>query len=172
MNRVTYGAVIAAIAVTAAWPPDCFARLIESWPYEKLLRESDLVVIAEAVSTTDSGETTSENIWKAKFVGVITEFKVHSQLKGKLEGTKLQVAHFRLEQGVRIQNGPLLVSFRMKGFTVINDKAKMGIGKPDYLLFLKRRKDGRYEPVSGQIDPLLSVREMYENLPPEIGVGK
>jgi hypothetical protein len=31
---------------------------------------------------------------------------------------------------------------------------------PEYLLFLKRGKDGRYEPVSGRIDPILSVREM------------
>jgi hypothetical protein len=29
------------------------------------------------------------------------------------------------------------------------------------LLFLKARKDGRYEPLSGQYDPALSVREMY-----------
>jgi hypothetical protein len=38
---------------------------------------------------------------------------------------------------------------------------KRGVVKPEYLLFLKRGKDGRYEPVSGRIDPVLCVREMY-----------
>jgi hypothetical protein len=33
--------------------------------------------------------------------------------------------------------------------------------KFEYLLFLKKRGDGRYEPVSGRIDPLLSVRELF-----------
>ena len=33
---------------------------------------------------------------------------------------------------------------------------------PEYLLFLKRLKDGRYEPVSGRIDPAPSVREVSE----------
>jgi hypothetical protein len=31
-------------------------------------------------------------------------------------------------------------------------------------LFLKARKDGRYEPVSGQYDPALSVRELNSPL--------
>ena len=33
---------------------------------------------------------------------------------------------------------------------------------PDYLLFLKKGRDGSYEPVNGQIDPVLSVRELRE----------
>jgi hypothetical protein len=38
----------------------------------------------------------------------------------------------------------------------------LGVGqRPQYLLFLKKRPDGRYEAVSGQIDPSLSAREMY-----------
>ena len=31
-----------------------------------------------------------------------------------------------------------------------------------YMLFLKRRADGRYEPVSGRIDPARTVRVLYE----------
>jgi hypothetical protein len=32
-------------------------------------------------------------------------------------------------------------------------------GKPDYVLLLKLRPDGRYERVSGQDDPALSFRK-------------
>jgi len=34
---------------------------------------------------------------------------------------------------------------------------------PEYLLFLKERKDGRYEAVSGQIDPEFFVRTLFPN---------
>lgn len=43
------------------------------------------------------------------------------------------------------------------------------LGPPEYLLFLKRTADGRLEPVSGQIDPALSVREMHRPLPAGLG---
>jgi hypothetical protein len=35
-------------------------------------------------------------------------------------------------------------------------KGSIAEGKPDYLLFLKLRPDGRYEAVSGQYDSALS----------------
>jgi hypothetical protein len=33
-------------------------------------------------------------------------------------------------------------------------------GPPDYLLFLKVRKDGRSEPVTGQVDSMFSARKI------------
>ena len=33
--------------------------------------------------------------------------------------------------------------------------------KPEYLLFLRRRTDGRCEPVSGQLDAAFSVRAVF-----------
>ena len=33
-----------------------------------------------------------------------------------------------------------------------------GNEEPEYMLFLKKRSDGRYEPVSGQYDPDDSVK--------------
>ena len=38
---------------------------------------------------------------------------------------------------------------------------KNQINPPEYLLFLKLRKDGLYEPVSGQLDAALSVRTIF-----------
>ena len=36
---------------------------------------------------------------------------------------------------------------------------------PQYMLFMKRMKDGRYEPASGHIDPVMSIRRV--SAPPE-----
>jgi hypothetical protein len=167
--------LLAALAATVLWPADGAARLLEGWPYDRLFKEADLVVIAEAVAVADADETTTDNLWKEKFLGVVTTFKVRAQLKGKGflgEGEKLEVLHFRLPKDVLIQNGPCLVSFRLEGIPIRTKTAKMDLGKPEYLLFLKKGKGGRYEPVSGRTDPALSVREMFYPLHEELGKGK
>jgi len=46
-----------------------------------------------------------------------------------------------------------------KGYIGVNEEMS---AQPEYLLFLKRRTDGRYEPISGQMDAALSVREVAE----------
>ena len=38
---------------------------------------------------------------------------------------------------------------------------KNQVNPPEYLLFLKKGKDGMYEPVSGQLDAALSVRTIF-----------
>lgn len=158
MNRLLAILVVVALVLPA------HARLLADWPYERLLKDADVVVIAEAMAAEDTGETTQDNPWKVDFVGVSTKFAVKTVLKGKVEGDTLTVLHYRIKPDVLVRNGPLLVSFRLKGIEVRTKTSKMNLGKPHYLLFLKKRKDGRFEPLSGQIDPVLSVREMYEPL--------
>ena len=142
------------------------ARLIPSWPYERLFKEADLVVIARAEDTNDTNDPYSEEGWKGKFVGQNTQFVAQSVLKGKLgDEKKLTVLHYRLAEGVAIANGPSLVKFRkdslMLSGTVNGIAFQSNLGRPEYMLFLRLRKDGRYEPVSGQFDPALSVRELH-----------
>jgi hypothetical protein len=67
-------------------PPLAKARLLASWPYKKLLKEADVVVI-------------------------------------------------------------------------VKKEAKVGLPRHGYLLFLKKGEGGRYEPVSGQVDPQFSERK-------------
>jgi hypothetical protein len=52
---------------------------------------------------------------------------------------------FQIEpkEGKKIKNGPGLIGFRE--------------GPAEYMLFLTRLPDGRYQCVSGQFDPYLSV---------------
>jgi hypothetical protein len=158
--------VYALLTVAAGGVPasSASARLIENWPYDRLFKESDLVVIASVASVEDCKDRRSDNPWKIEFLGVNTTFKVESVLKGKAADT-IKVLHYKLEEGVDIRSGPLLVSFRKEGQAFQTKRGKFGLGRPDYMLFLKVRKDGRYEPVSGPIDPGLAVREMHKPLP-------
>jgi hypothetical protein len=100
---------------------------------------------------------------------VDTTFSVQTVLKGKVEGDMLTVLHYRLEKDVRVDSGPLLVAFRTRGMQVNLRHGQLYLGRPSYLLFLKRKNDGRYEMVSGQIDPALAVREMHHPLPEKMG---
>jgi hypothetical protein len=156
--------VIALLAMAAA---PAFARLVEDWPYERLFKAADLVVIARPERTTQTKDRLSPADWKVELIGQETVFTVEATLKGKVkDDRKLQVLHYRLPDDILIDNGPLLVSFRVEPLVlkgVANGRAfKTALGRPEYLLFLRARPDGRLEPVSGQIDPALSVRELDE----------
>jgi hypothetical protein len=145
--------------------PPSFGRLIENWPYERLFKEADLVVIGIAEGTVQTKDQLKAKGWKAEFIGQETSIFVETTLKGNLKGEKkIKVLHYRLPDGVAVINGPLLVTFRkdalpLKG-TINGEAFKAALARPDYMLFLRLRPDGRYEPVSGQIDPVLSVREL------------
>ena len=145
--------------------PVAFARRIESWPYERLFKEADLVVIAKATATETCQDKTTDNPWKTEFVGLNTTFQVKAILKGKPGDETITVLHFRLRDGVGLEDGPLFVSFREKGIRLELKDGIAELGVSEYLLFLKAREDGRYEPVSGRVDPELSVRELHAPLP-------
>ena len=135
-------------------------RFLDHWPYDKLMKESDLVVIATAVKTEDAGDAPPKHSWPAELVGQNTTFEVKHALKGKAPDKQIKVLHFKFGDlkkernldeilDALIFNGPLLVAFPSKN-------------APEHLLFLKALKDGRYEPVSGRIDPRLSVRRLSD----------
>jgi hypothetical protein len=97
-----------------------------------------------------------------------------------VEGGRVQVRHFKfggLKKGLdpndllhnAIRDGPLLAAFRTEAGTGKTGKGWPVRAAPEYLLFLRRLKDGRYEPVSGRIDPALSVREVSTPLDNEPG---
>jgi hypothetical protein len=149
------------IALLAVAPGAVRARALDNWPYDRLFKQADLVVIAEATGSVDANEVSKLGSRSVNFVGVNTTFTVHATLKGKLDKKGLTFFHYRLPNGEEIINGPLFVTFRLKGLAISGRDFKMGVNKPHYLLFLKKRKDGRFEAVSGQVDPSLSVREMH-----------
>jgi hypothetical protein len=159
--RMFHTTTLLSLVVVGLLAPILSARGIEDWPYDRLFKEADLVVIARAKSSEPCDDNTRDNIWKEEFLGVNTAFSVKTVLKGKCEEDKITVLHFKLNDEVKIQNGPLLISFRMKPTALTLKDAKVELAAPDYMLFLKATKDGRFEPVSGRIDPQLSVKEVH-----------
>ena len=149
---------------TQAWP-----RKVESWPYDRLMTEADLVVIAHAVSSAACQDKWRESLFQnVKFQGVETTFKVSALLKGKSPAT-LKMLHFRLKNRVLPNDGPGLVTFLRKPVLLQVRHDEQGlqqfrqslVSPPEYLLYLRRRQDGRYEAVSGQVDPKFSVRALF-----------
>ena len=136
------------------------------------------MVLAEPLSTKDTADAFEHEGSKPEdYVGMDTNFQVRCCLKGDCKKSNLTVLHFRYStKGPEIVDGALFVHFQLKGRSFVgrimvdrgSDSASPSpamnvskdLGKPDYLLFLKLRKDGRFEPLSGQYDSSLSCREV------------
>ena len=152
------------------------ARVVAWWSYEDLMAKSDLVVIAEpqsATLTADVLEVAGHN--SKDYQGLDTRFRIAAQLKGEPPQKDLTLLHFRYSESVGAENGAMFVRFRLQELSFRGEmkketnpgkapeapsKVSFSLGKPSYLLFLKRRADGRYEPVTGQYDAVLSCREI------------
>ena len=172
MRKLVITLIILQFCSASAW-----TRQIEIWSYGRLFAESDLVVIAEPLSTTKTADVFDhEGNQRQDYQGMDTEFNVHSALKGESKPGHFKVLHFRYAATVQgVADGALFVHFRLKGWSFSgltdekvdrNGHRQAGVkeiiqwAKPEYLLFLKRRPDGRYEPVSGQYDSALACREV------------
>jgi hypothetical protein len=119
------------------------ARAFRTQTYQELFNNSDLVVIASPVATTD----TKEHMILAgeDDIGVETMFMVSVVLKGNAALKDFILHHYRAGS-LQVPNGPSLISFD-------------SIDK-QYLLFLTRESDGRYSPTFGQTDPGLCGIEL------------
>jgi hypothetical protein len=164
MSRAVWsGGVATAVLLTVA---SASGRQIEDWPYDKLFKAADLVVIAKAISTEDAGQEIKHKAPADCLKAVLTTLEAVHVVKGEHRDAKLVILHYRLEPGKGSSNGPLLIQFHAKEQRIQWSGGVRVQGPPDYLLFLKKRADGRYECVSGQFDPALSVKEIVEPFPP------
>jgi hypothetical protein len=136
------------------------ARPIASWPYDKLTAEADLIVIATPTIVKDTGKKTElpggirmtgdDNIPRPiPVVMMEATFEVLSILKGEAKGKDFIFHYWRLEPPSTepVMNAAKLVSF---------DPNK----KERYLLFLRREPEGDYSSLTGQIDPILGIKEL------------
>ena len=163
------------IFCSAFFASSTFARQVEEWPYERLFKESDLVVIAHVQGWGVTKKEWNEKFFdKTRFEGVKTIFGANFSLKGD-PPLCIWLNHFRYKEGaVRYNDGPGLVAFLKEPLQIevkqnVKNKGKLHqqslglrkVSQPEYLLFLKKHKDGEYEPVSGQLDASFSVRAMF-----------
>ena len=149
-----------------------WARRVEDWPYQKLLEQSHLVVIASVQTSVATSEKWQEKYFAPeRFTALKTTFRVNAVLKGSATET-IDVLHFKYsDKKTPYQDGPTLVSFDKEAIVIMmrkDDKSQKHDSAPshvqsqvtDHLLFLKKTENGRYEPVSGQTDPSFSVRTL------------
>jgi len=111
--------------------------------------KADLVVIATFVTGKDTSEHAELRDLSppSKVIGVVSDFETRLTLKGPKDLKRFELHHYRLDD-VEYSNGPSLIDIKPGG-------------KPTFLLFLIKEKDGRYAPVTGQTDPAaLSVIEL------------
>ncbi len=158
--------LLLSVAFLAAACSECTARQIEDWPYDKLFKNAELVVIVKAASVRDATEKDRAVPPKGAdyLTGVVTSFKVLQVVKGEYKEKELDLVHFKLKEGIMIGNGPLLVSFNTKPINLKGDFWSAR-AETEYLIFLKADKEKRLEFVSGQFDPALSVKQMTVPLP-------
>tara|TARA_B110000438_G_scaffold262390_1_gene273671 strand:+ start:975 stop:1517 length:543 start_codon:yes stop_codon:yes gene_type:complete len=154
-----------------------FARKVEDWSYERLFKEADLVMIGSVEGWGSAKTQWSEKIFdKARFDAKKTAFTPLSVLKGEPAFVCTWLLHFSYKKGAApYEDGPNLVSFLKKPVMIeVKSKeegkakelkpkqaGKNQVNPPEYLLFLKKGKDGMYEPVSGQLDAAFSVRTIF-----------
>jgi hypothetical protein len=123
--------------------------------------------IARAEGTAETKDRFRVKSWGAELIGQETTLTVQTTLKGNVKDAKnVKGLHYRLPNGVLLKDGPLLVSFCNAPLdlkvTIKNEAFEASLGRPEYMLFLRVRPAGRFEPVSGQVDPALAVRELHE----------
>jgi len=105
--------------------------------YPKFAKEAEVIAIAQAMSSKDSVEV--EKVGDIVVaIGVNTTFKVIGVLKGSFDKRELTILHFRFDMPAKI---PEYVFTR----TVANFDTH---GDTLYLLFLKKRSDGRFDLVN------------------------
>jgi hypothetical protein len=163
--------IVAIVTVLAAYS---YARLTRAWSHDELLKESDFVGLLEPLSNESTKDIFSIKVSdgnQINYHGINTVFRVDLVLKsdGKA-GKQLTVLHFTEEGAEPVANGPNFIYFPIGPLDYEKRFAKDGkeiskmtvhMGEPLLLAFLKRRSDGRYEPVTGQEDPDESFYEIH-----------
>jgi hypothetical protein len=137
---------------------------VRDWTPQELFDEADIVVTATASKPTKTENT--DNFESDFLQQYESELDVESVLKGKeiasdtRKKKTVKVVHFRYRADAKttLGNGPL---FAVMGTTTYSVEHGKPI-KPKYLLYLRKRKDGRYEPVSGNHNPVNSIIRLLE----------
>ena len=122
------------------------ARIIRNWTETELQNASDLVVVGTVTNVKDLNETNTLGDFTETFRGVETTFKVSRVLKGTFTNNEVVLHHYRFGNDLeRPANAPDFIRFS-PFFT------------NEYVLYLVHDGTNRYAPVTGQIDPALSVK--------------
>ena len=142
------------------------ARPFQVWSYDKLIKRADVVVVATVISAEKWDEPSDKPVMgDVVFEGRVTTFEVKGVLKGDVVDKEIELVHYKVAANGRIRGGVLTITSEAyvadfeEGTPRERVAAKDGedVGARHYLLFLKQRKDGKFEPINGQVDSACSV---------------
>jgi len=138
------------------------ARPYIAMNYAAMLQKSDVAVIGVFVSErADRDPIDAEMKSLEKYVeGVTTKLRVVCVLKGEVKSGEVAVRHHRMRReeqrsmvGGGLGNGPMLAAIQAEN---------------DYIVFLRKRADGRFECVSGHMDSACSVKRLEPRAPVDL----
>ncbi len=140
-----------------------FGRLVNAPSYKQMAEHADLVVIATPTANADlPGPTTLPNVTIVDKNGVgreipatrvETTFHTIAVLKGKLAESEQSFKLLHLKY-VNPADANVSRAAQLMEFTA-GDRTQ-------YLMFLKLRDDGSYEPFNGQTDPIYSIEKLSQ----------
>ena len=181
-----YIVLLAAMWAAVLTAPSGHARLSRASTPEELWDESDFIGIIEPIATAPADERFTLKLTDGQLAlpGVNTRFRVEMTFRATRATLlhlvffwrhkppqEVTVLHFQeTDAASQVANGPMLVNFplppvRYEKRTLKDQREisniQMPAATPQYLAFLKRRSDGRYEPTTGQEDAMDSFRELH-----------
>ena len=173
MNAITSFISIIAFQVLLTIPS--YGRMKAIVPYSELLAKADMVAIMEPIKNESVKDAYAGDLYgfaQKDFIATNTTFRVHAYLKGGDAATKeLKVLHFSYSKDVGGHaNGANFITFvtgplKYEKRALKDDKPVGGITvygeKPIWLAFLKKRSDGRFDPISDPYDSADSFREIH-----------
>ena len=155
----------------------------EKWTLAEVSKQADTIVIAKLISSTDfpfdnnkfplqaNDKEFRDRITKSTYIGVTSKLSVLAVLRGQVVGDELEVVHLKFPPNVLNRSDIRFAEFEEEvivpaGVSLVLEGQPRSVSAgskretviPIYLLFLKRRDDGRFEAASGQLHSAYSVR--------------
>ena len=175
MKRTFLALLGTVFLITGHFSTLALAREVPEWPYEKLIADSDVVAIVEPIENEPAKDAFPDYNYGHSandFEATNTRFRVCSVLKPADDAPKeLTVLHFSYSDRITIiLDGASFIRFligplQYEKRDLKDEKPVGGVKafqeKPVWLAFLKRRADGRFEPVTGHYDSAFSFRELH-----------
>lgn len=169
--------------------PGLQARYRAAYDQTWLFAHADLVVVVEPIKNEKAADRFPHperyGLKQENFEAVLTTFQVHAVFKGRDRSLKkpkegytemgaIRVVHFHYAPGkgvivnpagfVYFGIGPATFEFRRLAPNREESLGQRGNIQPRWLAFLKRKPDGRYEPMGDAYDPDVAFLELHEPL--------
>lgn len=145
-----------------------FAQVGYLWTPQELTAKADVVAIVEVISVQDTGRTQGHPTLRPRLpaVEMEAELRVVAWLKPSAGSdpapNMLRLRYFRHDMEQWQREHPSAAGGSPPALVNSGSTLRLTPGRTQYLAFLSRAADGRYEPLSGHTFPTTSLRRLCE----------